>query len=128
MSTKATKKLLIIVTQPPYGKEEAAGAIPLASTQQALDNEAIIVFVSGGVHSIVSGQVSGYGPITLWQKDIPTIESAIEASADSIKYFALDSDLKTRGIEDAEIINGVSKISIGELTNLVLSCDNTFVM
>lgn len=123
-----SKKLLIIVTQPPYGKEEAFGAIPLAATQQAVDNEATIVFTSGAVHSVVSGQVSGYGPIALWQKNIPTIEGEIEANVDMIDFFVLDSDLEKRGIDDAEIINGVSKISIGELTDLVLGCDNTFVM
>lgn len=123
-----SKKLLIIVTQPPYGKEEAFGAIPLAATQQAVDNEATIVFVSGAVHSIVSGQVSGYGPTALWQKNIPTIEGEIEANVDLIDFLVLDSDLEKRGIEDAEIISGVSKISLGELTDMVIGFDNTFVM
>lgn len=119
---------MIIVTQPPYGKEEAFGAIPLAATQQAVGNDATIVFVSGGVHSVVSGQVSGYGPTALWQKNIPTIEGEIEANIDLIDFFVLDSDLKKRGIEDNELISGVSKISLGGLTELVLGCDNTFVM
>ncbi len=72
-----SKKVNIIVTQPPYGKEDAYSAIPLVETQATAGNSPSITFVSGGVHSVVKGQKTEYGDAAVWQKDVPSVEASI---------------------------------------------------
>ena len=86
---KMSKKVNIIVTQPPYGKEDAYSAIPLAETQAAAGNSPSITFVSGGVHSVVKGQKPGYGDAAVWQKDVPSIEASITKSLSEYSFIDL---------------------------------------
>lgn len=122
-----SKKVNIIVTQPPYGKEDAYSAIPLAETQAAAGNSPSITFVSGGVHSVVKGQKTGYGDAAVWQKDVPSVEATIIKAKESVKFYALEADLKKRGVNDAEIIEGIKKLSLDDLTNRILESEVTLV-
>ena len=122
-----SKKVNIIVTQPPYGKEDAYSAIPLAETQAAAGSSPSITFVSGGVHSVVKGQKTGYGDPAIWQKDVPSVEAAIIKAKESVRFYALEADLKKRGIADSEVIEGVSRLNIDDLTNRILESEVTLV-
>jgi len=122
-----SKKVNIIVTQPPYGKEDAYSAIPLAETQAAAGSSPSITFVSGGVHSVVKGQKTGYGDVAVWQKDVPSVEATIQKARESVRFYALDADLKKRGVNDAEIIDGIKKINLDDLTNKILESEVTLV-
>lgn len=121
------KKVNIIVTQPPYGKEDAFSAIPMAASQAAAGNEASMIFVSGGVHSIVKGQKTGYGDLAVWIKDVPIVEAEITKNIERVSFFALDRDIAKRGISDSEIIDGIKKITLGELTDKILEADVNLV-
>ncbi len=122
-----SKKVNIIVTQPPYGKEDAYSAIPLAETQAAAGSSPSITFVSGGVHSVVKGQKTGYGDPAIWQKDIPSVEATIIKAKESVRFYVLEADLKKRGIADSEVIEGISKLNIDDLTNRILESEVTLV-
>ncbi len=122
-----SKKVNIIVTQPPYGREDAYSAIPLAETQAAVGSSPSITFVSGGVHSVVKGQKTGYGDPAIWQKDVPSIEATIIKAKESVRFYALEADLKKRGIADSEIIEGISNLNIDDLTNRILESEVTLV-
>ena len=122
-----SKKVNIIVTQPPYGKEDAYSAIPLAETQAAAGSSPSITFVSGGVHSVVKGQKTGYGEAAVWQKDVPSVEATIIKAKESVRFYALDADLKKRGVADSEIIEGVGKLNIDDLTSRILESEVTLV-
>jgi len=45
----------------------------------------------------------------------------------SVKFYALEADLKKRGVADNEIIEGVSKLNIDDLTNRILESEVTLV-
>ena len=122
------KKVHIIVTQPPYGKEEIFGAIPMAATQTAAGNEASITFVSGAVHAVVTGQQTGYGDTARWIKTIPPLEDEIKNNLELVDFYVLDRDMEKRNITDAEIIDGIKKTTISELTDRILESDVTLVM
>ena len=122
-----SKKVNVIVTQPPYGKEDAFSAIPMAASQVAAGNEASMIFVSGGVHSIVKGQKTGYGDLAVWIKDVPPVEAEIIKNIELVSFFALDKDIAKRGISDSEIIDGIKKISLSELTDRILEADVNLV-
>jgi sulfur relay (sulfurtransferase) complex TusBCD TusD component (DsrE family) len=122
-----TKKVNIIVTQPPYGKEDAFSSIPMAASQVAAGNIASMIFVSGGVHSIVKGQKTGYGDLAVWIKDVPPVEAEITKNIDLVNFFALDRDVAKRGISESEIIDGIKKISLDELTDMMLEADVNLV-
>lgn len=122
-----TKKVNVIVTQPPYGKEDAYSAIPMAASQVAAGNIASMIFVSGGVHSIVKGQKTGYGDIAVWIKDVPPVEAEITKNIELVNFFALGRDIAKRGISDSEIIDGIKKISFDELTDMMLEADVNLV-
>ncbi len=121
------KKVNVIVTQPPYGKEDAYSAVPLAASQVAAGNEASLIYVSGGVHSVVKGQKTGYGDLAVWIKDVPTVEAEITKNIELVSFFALDRDVTKRNIADSEIIPGVKKISLSELTDMILEADANLV-
>ena len=122
-----SKKVNVIVTQPPYGKEDAFSAIPLAASQVAAGNEASLIFVSGGVHSIVKGQKTGYGDLAVWFKDVPSVEAEITKNIELVSFYALDRDIAKRNIADTEIINGIKKITLPELTDMILEADVNLV-
>ena len=122
-----SKKVNIIVSQPPYGKEDAFSAIPMGASQAAAGNDASLIFVSGGVHSIVKGQKTGYGDPAVWFKDVPSVEAEIIKNIDTVSFYALDSDIEKRSISDSEIINGIKKISLDELTDKILEADVNLV-
>ncbi len=121
------KKVNIIVTQPPYGKEDAFSAIPMAASQVAAGNEASLIFVSGGVHSVIKGQKTGYGDAAVWIKDVPPVEAEIIKNIELVSFFAFDRDIAKRGIADCEIIDGIKKISLSELTDRILEADVNMV-
>ncbi|VVB93128.1 DsrE/DsrF-like family protein [uncultured archaeon] len=122
-----SKKVNIIVTQPPYGKEDAYSAVPMAASQVAAGNEASLIFASGGVHSIVKGQKTGYGDLAVWFKDVPSVEAEIIKNIELVSFFALDRDIAKRGISDSEVIDGIKKISLDELTDKILEADVNMV-
>ena len=122
-----SKKVNVIVTQPPYGKEDAFSAVPMAASQVAAGNEASMIFVSGGVHSIVKGQKTGYGDQAIWFKDVPTVESEITKNIELVSFYALDRDIAKRNISDTEIINGIKKIMLSDLTDMILEADVNLV-
>lgn len=125
--SKMSKKVNIIVTQPPYGKEDAFSAVPMAASQVAAGNEASMIFVSGGVHSIVKGQKTGYGDPAVWFKDVPSVEAEITKNLELVRFYALDMDITKRGIQDNEIIGGIIKISLSQLTDMILESDVNMV-
>jgi sulfur relay (sulfurtransferase) complex TusBCD TusD component (DsrE family) len=118
-----SKKVNVIITQPPYGKEDAFSAVPMAASQVAAGNEASMIFVSGGVHSIVKGQKTGYGDLAVWFKDVPSVEAEITKNLELVSFFALDRDVTKRNIADTEIITGIKKITLSELTDMILEAD-----
>ena len=122
-----SKKVNVIVTQPPYGKEDAFSAVPLAASQVAAGNEASLIFVSGGVHSIVKGQKTGYGDLAVWFKDVPSVEAEIIKNIELVSFYALDRDMAKRNIADSEIISGIKKITLPELTDMILEADVNLV-
>jgi len=122
-----SKKVNVIVTQPPYGKEDSFSAIPMGASQVAAGNEASIIFVSGGVHSIIKGQKTGYGDLAVWFKDVPSVEAEITKNLETVTFFALDSDIEKRSISDSEIITGIKKLSLDELTDKILEADVNLV-
>ncbi len=122
-----SKKVNVIVTQPPYGKEDAFSAVPLAASQVAAGNEASMIFVSGGVHSIVKGQKTGYGDLAIWFKDVPSVEAEIIKNIELVSFYALDRDMAKRNIADTEVITGIKKITLPELTDMILEADVNLV-
>jgi sulfur relay (sulfurtransferase) complex TusBCD TusD component (DsrE family) len=126
--SKMSKKVNIIVTQPPYGKEDAFSAVPMAASQVAAGNEASLIFVSGGVHSIVKGQKSGYGDQAVWFKDVPSVEAEITKNIELVSFYALDRDITKRGINDNEIIGGIKKVSLSQLTDMIIEADVNLVL
>ncbi|MFZ3385144.1 MAG: DsrE family protein [Candidatus Methanoperedens sp.] len=122
-----SKKVNVIVTQPPYGKEDAFSAVPMAASQVAAGNEASLIFVSGGVHSIVKGQKTGYGDMAVWFKDVPSVEAEITKNIELVSFYALDRDIAKRNISDTEIINGIKKITLSDLTDMILEADVNLV-
>jgi predicted peroxiredoxin len=76
---------------------------------------------------VVKGQKTGYGDAAVWQKDVPSVEATIIKAKESVRFYALEADLKKRGVTDGEIIERVSKLNIDDLTNRILESEVTLV-
>ncbi len=58
----------------------------LAEIQAVAESSPSIIFVSGGVHSVVKGQKTGYGDAAVWQKDVPGVEATIIKAKESVRF------------------------------------------
>jgi hypothetical protein len=58
---------------------------------------------------------------------VPSIEASIIKAKNSVKFYALDADLKKRGVVDIEIIDGTSKLNLDDLANRILESEVTLV-
>jgi len=73
-----SKKVNVIVTQPPYGKEDAFSAVPMAASQVAAGNRSFNDLCYGVFHSIVKGQKNRITEtLPVWFKDVPSVEAEI---------------------------------------------------
>lgn len=55
------------------------------------------------------------------------MEAEITKNIELVSFFALDRDITKRGIADSEIIDGIKKLSLSELTDKILEADVNLV-
>jgi sulfur transfer complex TusBCD TusB component (DsrH family) len=55
------------------------------------------------------------------------VEAEITKNLELVSFFALDRDVAKRNIADTEIITGIKKITLSELTDMILEADVNLV-
>ena len=123
------KKLLVIVTKPPYSREEPFGAISFAGTGPAADVSTGVVFSGEGVYNAVKNQITlDYFKVGENSYSTPNIEKLIKDMNDvGVSFFALDKDIKERCIESDELIEAVKIINEENFAEFILEYDVSVV-
>jgi len=123
------KKVLVIVTKAPYGREDSFGAILLAGTGPAAEMSTKVVFTGDGVHNSVKNQnPTGYFKLGEKELGLPSIEQLIrDFSQVGVEFYALEKDLEARGVEETELVEAVKPITEHKLANLILEANTALV-
>ena len=113
-SEKPSKKIGILLRQPPYGCSLASEALDTVLTGAAYEQELSVIFMGDGVFQLTSGQNSQ----AIQQKNIEKKLAAFELY-DIDKVFACESSLAERQIKASELSIPVTVIDKTTLTQLL---------
>ncbi|MDY6959792.1 MAG: DsrE family protein [Halobacteriota archaeon] len=107
--------LLVIITKPPYGTEDAFAGLRLALSQIAggVVDKSDVILIEDGVFNAIKAQRS----------DAIEMPSNVEATEDLLDMgctvYCVSEDLKARGIANDKLMEGLSIISKVEVSDLV---------
>ena len=111
--------MLVIVTRPPYGLEDAFAGLRLALAMGVNGMMVSVVEVEDGVYNAVAGQ----------KPEAVGMPSNVDATTElydfDISVLVVREDLAERGIEESSLIDGVKAIGREELKGLVEGHDVT---
>jgi sulfur relay (sulfurtransferase) DsrF/TusC family protein len=111
--------MLVIVTKPPYGLEDAFAGLRLALAMGVNGMKVSVVEVEDGVYNAVAGQKPG-------AVGMPSnVDATTELYDFEISVYAVKEDLEERGIADTSLVEGVKTIGKGDLKALLAEHDVT---
>ena len=119
------KKLLVIITKPPYSREESFGAISFAGTGPAADVDTAVVFTGEGIYNAVKNQNSSdYLKVGENSYGAPNIEKLIrDMSEAGVSFYIINEDITKRGVKPDKLIESVKPISEDTYADLILEYD-----
>ena len=105
--------ILVLITKPPYGLEEAFAGLRLALAFSVNGMKTTVVMMEDGVYNAVNNQKS----------DVIRMPSNIDATKDLFDFgtqvFVIREDLNARGIPEDRIFDGLSVIGSSELRTII---------
>lgn len=109
--------ILVLVTKPPYGVEEAFAGLRLALAMGVNGQKTSVLFVEDGVYNAVSTQ----------RADALKMPSNIEATKElydfDVPVYVAKKDLEARNISIPNIFDGLKVVSPAEVRALIDSYD-----
>lgn len=104
--------MLVMVTRPPYGLEDAFAGLRLALAMAVNGMKVSVVEMEDGVYNAVAGQ----------KPEAVGMPSNVDATTElydfDVAVYAVREDLDERGIPDSSVIEGVKLVSRDELKGL----------
>jgi predicted peroxiredoxin len=123
METK-TEKILYITTIGPENPDKAAFPFVLANAALAMDIEATIVLQSNSVHF---GKV-GFAETIPAAGGLPPIKKLLDDFLElGGKMWICGPCIKSRGIEESELVTGIEVTAAGQVNIAALAADALFV-
>jgi len=111
--------MLVIVTKPPYGLEDAFAGLRLALAMGVNGMKVSVVEVEDGVYNAVAGQ----------KPEAVGMPSNVDATTElydfEVSVYAVKEDLEERDIADAPLVEGVKIIGRDDLKGLLAEHDVT---
>jgi tRNA 2-thiouridine synthesizing protein C len=105
--------ILVLITKPPYGLEEAFAGLRLALAFSVNGMKTTVVFIGDGVYNALKEQRS----------DAIRMPSNIDATKDLYDFgtqvLVTREDLQERGIAEDRIFDGLKVIGVSELRKIV---------
>ncbi|MDH3365539.1 MAG: DsrE family protein [Thermoplasmata archaeon] len=111
--------MLVIVTKPPYGLEDAFAGLRLALAMSVNGMKVSVVEIEDGVYNAVAGQ----------KPEAVGMPSNVDATTElydfDVSVYVVKEDLEQRGIEESSLVDGVKTISKDDLRDLLAEHDVT---
>jgi tRNA 2-thiouridine synthesizing protein C len=119
MTKPTKKKLLFILRHAPYGSSLAKEGIDAVLATSAYEQDLSVVFIDDGVFQLTSGQNTD----AIEQKNISRVLNAFPIY-DITQLFVCASSLQARGIEHADIQDGITSLDHNALQQLCKQQDH----
>lgn len=126
---RSLSNVIIIITDPPYGTENAYGFLAVAGALATI-HDTTVIFSEGGVLNTLKNQDTSYF-IQFNKKyfNIPSHELKIKDFKEiSIQFFVQKEALDKRGIKDEDIIEDIEKLTIEQITDKILENDQVLII
>jgi sulfur relay (sulfurtransferase) complex TusBCD TusD component (DsrE family) len=107
---------VVMVTTPPYGSEGPFNALRLAEALVLAGQTVDIVLMGDAVTTARSGQ----DPATAHASLEPLLSGLIEKGAG---VALCGTCCRSRGLDDADLVDGAQPVTIHDIARLVASCD-----
>lgn len=111
------KSILVLITRPPYGLEEAFAGLRLALAMSVNGMKATVLMLEDGVFNAVSTQ----------KPEAVKMPSNIDATKDLYDFesqvFVVKEDLEARGIAESKLFEGLKAIGADEVKELLVEHD-----
>ncbi len=122
-------KVIIIITDPPYGVENAYGFLAAAGALATIHDTSVIFSEAGVLNSLKNQDTSDFIELDKKYLDIPSHESKIKEFKElDIRFFVHKEALDIRGIKDGDIIEDIEKLSIDQITDKILDSDQVLII
>lgn len=111
------KSILVVITKPPYGLEEAFAGLRLALAMSVNGMKTSVLMLEDGVFNAVSTQ----------KPDAIRMPSNIDATKDLYDFesqvFVVKEDLEARGIAESKLFDGLKVIGAEKVKDLLAEHD-----
>jgi len=114
---KLANSVLVMITKPPYGLEEAFAGLRMALAMGVNGMKTSVLFVEDGVYNAVGTQ----------KPEAVKMPSNIEATKElydfDIPVFVVKEDLEGRGIPESRLFEGLNTVPAAKVKDLVAEHD-----
>ncbi|MBN1677656.1 MAG: DsrE family protein [Candidatus Thermoplasmatota archaeon] len=111
------KSLLVVITKPPYGLEEAFAGLRLALAMAVNGMKTTVLMLEDGVFNSVATQ----------KPEAIKMPSNIEATKDlydfEVQVYVVKEDLQARGIPESSLFEGLKAIESAKMKDLIAEHD-----
>ena len=109
--------ILVLITKPPYGLEEAFAGLRLALAMGVNGMKTSVVMLEDGVYNAVAGQ----------KPDAVKMPSNVEATKElydfEVPVYVVKEDLDARGIPESKLFDGLKVVPAAAVRELATSHD-----
>jgi tRNA 2-thiouridine synthesizing protein D len=111
------ESILVMITKPPYGLEEAFAGLRLALAMGVNGMKTTVLMIEDGVYNAVGTQ----------KPDVIAMPSNIEAAKDLSAFeapvYVIKEDLASRGIPESRLFEGVKTVEASKVKELLAEHD-----
>lgn len=122
-------KISIIITEAPYGEENAYGLLAAAGALATIHDTTVVFAEAGVLNALKNQDTSNFIEFNKKFLAIPSNESKINDYKElDIKFFVEKAAIDTRGIRDQDLIDDVETLTIDQLTEKILNSDQVLIV
>lgn len=126
---RSLSNVIIIITDPPYGTENAYGFLAAAGVLATIHNTTVIFSEAGVLNTLKNQNTSDFIEFNKKYLNIPSHESKIKDFREiPIQFFVQKEALDKRGITDEDIIEDIEKLTIDQITEKILENDQVLII
>ncbi|MHA1380287.1 MAG: DsrE family protein [Candidatus Helarchaeota archaeon] len=122
-------KVTIIITEPPYGTENAFGILAAAGALATIHETTVIFAESGVLNAFHYQDTSDFISYQKKFHDLPSNEEKIVDFQElGIQFFVHAVAIDSRGIKKDDLIQNIEKLTIDQISDKILNSDQVLII
>lgn len=122
-------KITIIITEAPYGTENAFGLLAAAGALATLHETSVIFAEAGVLNALKDQDTSNFIEFNKQYLSLPSHESKIKEYLElDIKFFVNAEEFENRGLTDQDLIRTVEKLTLDQIVEKILESDQILIV